>query len=132
MINVVLDTNVLISATFWKGPSNEITIMAAKQKINCFTSIEILEEYARILKRDFKQEDRQIEEKVKGILLFSKIVKPSTRINAVKEDPDDNKILETAIEVKADYIISGDKHLLKIKEFEGIKIVKAKEFLDNF
>lgn len=129
MIKVVLDTNILISATFWKGPSHEITLLAAKQKISCFTSLEMLYEYARILKRDFKQQENQIEEKVRGILLFSQITNPTTKINIIKEDPEDNKVLEAAIEAKADYIVSGDRHLLTLKEFKGIKIVKAREFL---
>lgn len=52
------------------------------------------------------------------------------KIIEITEDLEDNKILEAASEAKADYIISGDKHLLKLKEFKGIKIVKAKEFLE--
>lgn len=55
MKKAVLDTNVLISATFWPGPSYQITVLAIQQKIQCFTSPEILEEYARILERDFHQ-----------------------------------------------------------------------------
>ncbi len=131
MIKIVLDTNVLISATFWRGPSNEITLLASKQKISCFTSIEIIEEYARILKRDFKQEDNEIEEKVNAILLFSQIVKPIIRINAVKDDPADNKILEAALAANADYIVSGDRHLIKLEEFKETKILKAKQFLEQ-
>jgi len=130
MIKVVLDTNVLISATFWRCPSNEITILVAKQKITCFTSTEIVDEYAKILKRDFKQSESQNEEKVEGILLFSQIVSPTTKITAVKDDPEDNKILEASIDANADFIVSGDKHLLKLKEFKGTKILTAREFLE--
>jgi len=49
----------------------------------------------------------------------------------IEEDPDDNKILEAALEAKADYIISGDRHLLKLKVFRGIKIAKARQFLEK-
>ncbi len=130
MKKIVLDTNVLISATFWKGPSYEITILTIKQKIQSFTSIEILEEYGKILKRDFKQTEDEIHKKIKTILLFNKIINPTTKIIAIKEDPDDNKIIEAAIESKAKYIISGDKHLLKLKQFREIKIIKPREFLE--
>jgi len=132
MTVAVLDTNILISATFWTGPPYEITILAISKKITVCTSIELLDEYARILKRDFNQDQKQIEEKIEAILKFSKTVNPTTKINEIKEDPQDNKVLEAAVEAEADYIVSGDKHLLKLKEFKGIKIVKAKEFLGNF
>ncbi len=65
-----------------------------------------------------------------GVASFSQIIQPRTKVDAVKEDPTDNKFLEAAMEADADYIVSGDKHLLKLKEFSGIKIVKAKQFLE--
>jgi len=57
-------------------------------------------------------------------------VAPTKKIEAVKEDPSDNKFLECAIESRADYIVTGDKHLKRLNEFEGIKIINAREFLD--
>lgn len=58
-------------------------------------------------------------------------VKPEKKYFAVKEDSNDDKYIDCSMEVKAEYIISGDKHLLKLKEFSGIKIVKAKDFLET-
>jgi predicted nucleic acid-binding protein len=60
---------------------------------------------------------------------FSLPVDITQKIFAVQDDPDDNKFLECALQCKADYIISGDTHLLDLKEFEGIKILRAAEFL---
>ena len=57
------------------------------------------------------------------------IVKPTEKLNIVKDDPDDNKIIECAVEGSADYIISQDNHLLNLKEYKGIKIIKPEEFL---
>lgn len=57
-------------------------------------------------------------------------VAPTRKIEVIKEDPSDNKFLECAIEAHADYIISGDKHLKKLVEFEGIKIIDARKFLN--
>jgi len=57
------------------------------------------------------------------------IVKPGRKITVVKDNPDDNKIIEAAVEAKADYIVTGDKHLLKIGNYHGIKIIKPNEFL---
>jgi len=131
MLKAVLDTNILISATFWIGQPYEITKLAAQKKIISVTSVEILDEYARILERDFNQEPQKIEEEVKAIMLFSEMADCSIRINEIKEDPDDNKILEAAAEAKADCIVTGDKHLLKLKEFRGIQIITAKMFLEK-
>lgn len=63
------------------------------------------------------------------IVSISGLVKPTKKLDIVKDDPDDNKILECAIAGKVDYIISNDEHLLKLKEFEGIPIIKPEEFL---
>ena len=58
------------------------------------------------------------------------IVHPKSKFNVVKDDPDDDKIIEAAVEGKAEYIITQDNHLLKLKEFKGIKIVTPKDFLE--
>ena len=61
------------------------------------------------------------------MILFIKIVTPKDRIQLVKDDAEDNKIIECAIESSSSYIITYDKHLLNIKEYEGIKIIKPEE-----
>jgi len=57
------------------------------------------------------------------------LVEPKEKFNTIKDDPSDNKIIECAKEGKSDFIITNDNHLLKLKEFEGIRIVTPKEFL---
>jgi predicted nucleic acid-binding protein len=69
-----------------------------------------------------------VEEKVKFIVRFSYLIEPTIKVFAC-EDKDDNKVLEAALEVKADYIVSGDDHLLSLKEFEGIPSLEVKDFL---
>ena len=54
---------------------------------------------------------------------------PTNKIEVIKEDVDDNKIIECALESRSEYIISYDKHLLKLKEFQDIKIVRPEEVL---
>ncbi|MBS3100744.1 putative toxin-antitoxin system toxin component, PIN family [Candidatus Woesearchaeota archaeon] len=66
---------------------------------------------------------------VQRVINNSKIVEPSVKLDIVKDDSNDNKVLECAKEGKVDYIITNDGHLLKLKEFEGIKIVTPTEFL---
>lgn len=59
------------------------------------------------------------------------IVQVKYRFKAVKEDPDDDIIVRTAYDGKADYIVSGDRYLLALKEFKGIKILTVDEMLNN-
>ena len=125
-----LDTNFLVSATQWDySVAHKLLEKFIRENQELFTSNEILEEFEDILKRDFKysnEETRNITEKV---LQFLTLVIPSKKIDVVKDDPDDNKIIECALESNAEYIISYDKHLLKLKEFQGIKIVRPEEAL---
>lgn len=64
------------------------------------------------------------------LLAFMEVVIPKTEVNVIKSDREDNKILECASEIGADFVVSGDKHLLGLNEFQGIKIVRPKEFLE--
>ena len=128
---VVLDTNVLISSIFWeKGNSHKIVDIAIEQKITNFTSPEMLNELARVLRQKFKQTEEYIESQLALIANYSQIIEPKIKANVVPEDAKDNMIIECALSSDADYIITGDKHLLKLKEYKGIKILAPKEFLE--
>ena len=126
---VVLDTNIYISSVFWLGKPHQIVGLAIDRKIEVFASPQILEELESVLKRDFLEDHEFIESQIALILEYAKIVKPLNTIQAVKDDPDDNKIIECAMTAKANYIVTGDLHLLNLKEFNRIKILKADEFL---
>ncbi len=126
---LVLDTNILISAFFWKGNPNKILSLGLEGKITLFSSQEIVNELKNSILRDFDVLEENLLKKINGLLESIKLVIP-TKIVDVCEDVDDNKVIEAAIEAKANFIVSGDKHLLKLKEFEGISILTAKEFLD--
>ena len=130
-MRIVLDTNIFISGIFWSGDSEKILFDWGNGKYKLIISTEIIREIVETL-MDFK-----IQIPTNMLLLWisilsmnSNIVEPQEEINVVKEDADDNKFIEAAIEGNANYIITQDKHLLKIKEFRGIKILTPKEFLD--
>ena len=133
-MKVTLDTNVLISATFWYGDSNKIIERVERKEIEMVLSGEIIEEFAKVL------EYKDIKEKVKGINIemnwaieeifsLSTIVYPNEKLDVVKDDPDDNKVLECAKAGNVDFIVTSDNHLLKLKDFEGIRIMTPKEFM---
>ena len=129
-MKVVIDTNVFVSGIFWKGISNRIIIAWRARKFDLVNSLMNVEELIKILKF-FKidMSDEHIKEWVTLIVENSIIVDVAGKIKIVKDDPTDDKFIETALNGNADYIISQDRHLLDIKEFEGIKIVSPEEFL---
>ena len=127
--SVVLDTNIYVSSVFWVGKPHTIVELAIDKKIDVYTSPEILAELENVLKRDFVEDHDFIESQIALILEYAKVVRPMNKTYIVKDDPDDNKIVECAITAGANYIVTGDPHLLKLKEVLGIKIVTADEFL---
>ena len=129
-MKVVIDTNVFVSGIFWKGISNRIIIAWRAGKFDLVNSLMNVEELIKILKF-FKidMSDEHIKEWVTLIVENSIIVDVAGKIKIVKDDPTDDKFIETALNGNADYIISQDRHLLDIKEFDGIKMVTPKEFL---
>ncbi len=133
-MKITVDTNVLVSATFWNGCSNEIINRVERKDIDLALSKEIIEEFAIVLSSEEIQEkikNKYLEMKrtVGKIASISTIIEPLEKVDIVKEDPDDNKILECAKAGKVDFIISSDNHLLKIKKFEGMPILTPQEFL---
>ena len=130
MLKLVIDTNIFVSGVLVEGGNPSVIIKAWKrtQKYQLFVTEEIIQEVLRVMQRlnvnpDIIADwDRVIRKNAISVI-------PTKKIEAIKDDPSDNKFLECAIEVSADYIVSGDKHLKGLKEFKGIKIVSAKEFL---
>ena len=136
-MKVVLDTNVIVSGTFWTGNSFKVLELVNQEDIVLIITLPILQEYDRIIHSEEIMEKTTIYQQrriqaLQKILSKATIVEPKERIEIIKNDPDDNKFLEAAIEAKADYIISQDKHLFIIKEFRNIKIIKPEEFLNLF
>lgn len=136
-MKITVDTNVLISATFWNGLSSKILKKAELEEFELVLSDDILNEYLNVLnyseiKDKIDKNNLEVKLTIEQLLNFSEIVTPKVKLNEVKEDPSDNIILECALEGKVDYIVSQDNHLLKLKEFRGIKILKPDEFLSVF
>ena len=128
-MKAVLDTNILISGIFWKGSSNKVILNWREGKFTLVTSLEAVSEIIKVLK-DFKIKlpDDMIKEWVDLIVRNSIILEPKEKILAVKDDSKDDIFIETAVAGNVDYIASQDSHLLKLKEFRGIKIITPEEF----
>ncbi len=129
-MNVVLDTNLLIPITLWNySLAQKVLIRLLNINAKIFISTEILSEYCNTLMRDFELSQGEVNLFIQKISLFLNIVEIIEKIDVVKEDPDDNKIIECAVASNSDYIITYDNHLLKLKKFKNIKIIKPEEFL---
>ncbi len=133
MLKVVLDTNILVSSIFWSGASYKILGLITKGRIESYTSKVILNELKQVLKSKIKYHlpEAKIQEILELTKLHSFLVNPKLKVNIVN-DSKDNKFIECAIEAKANYIISGDRHLLDIKKYKNIQIVTPSEFLKIF
>ncbi len=128
---IIIDTNNLISALGWGGDSRELIRKAIDKEYELCISLKQITELKRVMDYPkFKFTESQKHNFLEILHEIASIVDTTTILN-VTEDPDDNMLLECALEVKADYIISGDEHLKKLKEFKGIKIVNVRDFLDE-
>lgn len=129
-MKVVLDTNIFISGIFWTGNSNKIIQIWKEGKFSLITSSELLTEFIETLK-NFKIQlpENIIKGWIELIVRNSSIVEPVDKLNIVKGDPKDNMFLEAAIEGEANYIITQDNHLIRLKSFKNVKILTPEEFL---
>ena len=130
-MRAILDTNVFVSGIFWEGNfCSQIIDKWRNKEFELVGSVEILDELVKTLK-DFKIQmpEEMIEDWRNLIIENSVIVEPTIKLNVIRDDPDDNKFLEAGISGNVDLVISQDKHLLNLRDYQGIKIVNPEEAL---
>jgi len=132
MLRVVVDTNVYISAIFWGGKPRHVIDLGRDGKIQIFTSEDIEQEILDKLMTKFGMNSDDAGRVMADFSTFTKLIRVSRRIHVVKDDPDDDKFIECAVECNAEFIISGDKHLLNMRKYEGIDIMNAATFLKSW
>jgi putative PIN family toxin of toxin-antitoxin system len=129
-VKVVLDTNVLISAIMFGGKSRDVLAMGISGKIRIALSQDILKELAEVLVgKKFRVPIVVVQQTIHEISEMAELVIVTDKVNVIKSDPDDNRILECAVSAKADYIVSGDSELLTLRDFKKIKILSPSDFL---
>src|SRR5688572_1188410 len=130
MKRVVLDTNIIISSAL----GGALVLILEKWDEGKFTVIvttDVISEYFAVLSRPkFKLKQETIDKITRYIYQFSEFVIPEEKIKLIKADPADDKFLEAAIAGKVDFIVSGDDHLLELREFRSIPILSGREFMD--
>ena len=135
MLKVVVDTNQFVSSIIHRyGPSAQLLQAWRDYHFILILSQKILEEIKRVLqyphiKQKYNLNQAEIESLIQMIEQEAVVLSESMNLDVVKDDPDDNKILACAIEAQADYIVSGDHHLLDLHQYQTIPIITVKEFL---
>ena len=131
-MRVVADTNIFVSALLFGGPPEQVFLAGLRGEIQLLTSLSLLKELEKVLKEKFKLSKdlvREIIEEVRGV---AEIVEVSSHIEVISYPDEDNRVLECAVDGKADFIVTGDtKHILPLKEYSGIKILGPSEFLKH-
>jgi putative PIN family toxin of toxin-antitoxin system len=132
-MRIVLDTNVFISGIFFTGPPYQILKAWRDGRVQLLVSPSILDEYQRIgaeLALQFRDVD--LKPFLDLLTVQAEIVLAPTLPPVIRDDPSDDKFLEAAVAGNASYIISGDKHLLTLSEFQGIQILKPRDFAQRY
>ena len=133
-MRAVLDTNVLISSVISTGVPHEIVIKGFKGEYEIVVSTETLTEFRKTLLKypdRFHLNEVEVQKEVETVRYFAEFVDPDESVDAVDDDPDDDKFLEAAIAGNVDYIVSGDNHLLDLHEFRGIPIINPRTFSER-
>lgn len=132
-MKVVVDTNVFVSGVFFGGPPYEILRAWRDGKVELVLSQEILREYQRVgetLGRQFPGID--LGPVLDLITVKAELIDVPTLPEPICSDPEDDKFLACAFASESDVIVSGDRHLLKMSGYRGVRVVRPREFLEHF
>ena len=135
MIRVVLDTNIIISGSLWSGTPHHVISLAKQNRINALTSETILDELRDVLQRPKFAErlaatGQSVEAIVDEYLHYAAITEPAAIASVIERDPDDDAVLACALGGDAQFIVTGDEHLLALQTFRDIQIMDAHQFLN--
>ncbi len=128
-MRVVFDTNIFISAFVFPGGQAEQAILKALEgKDKLLISKDIIDEILSVLARKFDRNSEALAHTAVFLSEIAEMVTPSIKVKVLK-DAADNRILECAVSGRADLIVTGDKEILRLKQYKGIKILSLKRYL---
>jgi len=131
VLRVTADTNILVSGLVYRrGKPYDLLRMALDGTINLTVSQHILDEMADVLARKFYATPEEIAEATLIVRDAARVVTPAVQLDVIREDPADNRILECAVAAGSDYIVTGDKDLLRLGSYDSIKILTVSDFLN--
>ncbi|THJ20642.1 MAG: putative toxin-antitoxin system toxin component, PIN family [Nitrospira sp. CG24E] len=128
-MRVVFDTNIYVSAFAIPGDQAEDAYLGAiHSRFELFASVPILTETATVLQNKFEWSEEKARTLVQAISHVATVVAGGTRLRVVRDEPD-NRILECAVKAQADFIVTGDRQLLALMQYERVKILRLADFL---
>ncbi len=127
-MKAVFDTNVLVAAFVTEGVCAKLLGRARRKQLNLVISPFIAKEFENVLLKKFSASKEQIRTATKLISEAAQIVSHESMVSSICRDPDDDQILSCALSAEADYLVTGDRDLLELKEFHGIKILTPGAF----
>ncbi len=128
-MRVVLDTNVIVSALLFGGYPERVLLAGLRGEIQLLTSRALLQELESVLREKFKLGRRLVKDAMDLLKTLAEIVEMTSRLKVIAHPDDDNRVLECAVDGNAEFIVTGDtKHILPLKEYKGIKILRPSEF----
>jgi len=128
-VRVVFDTNIYISALAIPGGNAEDAYLeAVRGTFELYTSVAILTETARVLQTKFDWAEDKVREAIQSIGQVATVLRPRPALHILDDEPD-NRILECAIAAQAEFIVSGDRHLLALKRHADITMISLADFL---
>jgi len=128
----VADTNVIVSALVCGGVPRRVLELAEGRICRLSYSAAIEREVRGVLRDKFGWDEAVLGRVLGRLWSIGDLVVPRGRVNAVRDDPDDSRILECALAAKADFVVSGDRHLLRLRAYGIIPIVTPREFVEIF
>jgi uncharacterized protein len=131
-MRIVADTNVIVSALVFGGLPRQVLELADTQQCDLFYSQAIQEEVRRVLADKFGWDEARLRHELPVLWSMGELVVPQATVRALLDDPDDDRILECALAAKAGFIVSGDRHLLRLHCYKSILIVSPREFMKTF
>ncbi len=132
-LKVVMDTNVFVSGVFFSGPPYQILKAWQSGEFELVVSQEILDEYRRVGEILSAERPRlDLNPILTFVIEHAKVYQPVELSKPVCEDPDDDKFFACALASGRQVIDSGDKHLLKVSGYQGIEVLKPREFVDRY
>ena len=130
-MKVVFDTNIFVSALVFPGERGEAALQRIlEEQDELVLSKPIIDELLGILGRKFSRDAEQLAHTAVFLSELGLTVKPRRRLHVVKDDPD-NRILECAMAGKADVIVTGDRALLALHEYRGVRIISLRDYLNS-
>jgi uncharacterized protein len=129
VIGVTADTNIYISALEFGGQPLQVLVAARRGLIRLDISNPLLDEINRVLRDKFAWSPDRLQSLALRLSRFTSLVRPTRPIDAVAADPDDNRVLECAVEAQSQFIVTGDAALLRLGQYGGIQMVRAADFM---